>query len=211
MRYPNPTRILPLYLQTLSFELSQIPGNAAQRLRVRCRYASQKRVQYTSAQNTYFHFRLNQINDPVPLFLSVSTLRTISTSESMTAFVSRVIGLSFRFHYSSPKHPHLKGEISERILFQKHQKLYRRQRYSSRMTSTRGVSNNCKNSQLTSYPFPYPPIEPYREGYLEVSKIHKVYYEISGNPEGLPICFIHGGPGGGTSPAHRSFFDPAGK
>lgn len=54
----------------------------------------------------------------------------------------------------------------------------------------------------------YPPIEPYQTGYLEVSGGHTIYWEESGNPEGKPILFLHGGPGIGTSPYHRSFFNP---
>jgi proline iminopeptidase len=55
----------------------------------------------------------------------------------------------------------------------------------------------------------YPPIEPYDHGKLAVSPVHSVYYEQSGNPEGKPVVFVHGGPGGGTDPKHRRFFDPA--
>ena len=54
----------------------------------------------------------------------------------------------------------------------------------------------------------YPPIEPYRKGYLRVSDIHRVYYEESGNPRGKPAVFLHGGPGGGTDPKMRRFFNP---
>ncbi|MCA9635113.1 MAG: prolyl aminopeptidase [Myxococcales bacterium] len=54
----------------------------------------------------------------------------------------------------------------------------------------------------------YPEIEPYETGHLQVSKLHTIYYELSGNPEGKPVVFLHGGPGGGTSPLHRRFFDP---
>jgi len=54
----------------------------------------------------------------------------------------------------------------------------------------------------------YPPIEAYNQGMLEVSPIHTVYYEESGNPKGKPVVFVHGGPGGGTDPKHRRFFDP---
>src|SRR5215213_4564983 len=56
----------------------------------------------------------------------------------------------------------------------------------------------------------YPPIEPYEEGSLPVSPHHTLYYEQSGNPEGLPVVFLHGGPGIGTVPDFRRFFDPAG-
>jgi proline iminopeptidase len=54
----------------------------------------------------------------------------------------------------------------------------------------------------------YPPIEPYVEGHLKVSALHELYYEQSGNPDGQPVLFLHGGPGGGTDANHRRFFDP---
>jgi proline iminopeptidase len=54
----------------------------------------------------------------------------------------------------------------------------------------------------------YPPIEPYRTGFLPVDGRHTLYWEESGNPNGKPILFLHGGPGIGTSPYNRSFFDP---
>jgi proline iminopeptidase len=55
----------------------------------------------------------------------------------------------------------------------------------------------------------YPHLEPYRQGRLRVSGGHELYFEESGNPEGKPVVFLHGGPGGGTEPKHRRFFDPA--
>ncbi|HZH30594.1 MAG TPA: prolyl aminopeptidase [Pyrinomonadaceae bacterium] len=55
----------------------------------------------------------------------------------------------------------------------------------------------------------YPEIEPYDQGMLPVSPVHTLYYEQCGNPEGQPVVFLHGGPGGGTSPDYRRFFDPA--
>ena len=54
----------------------------------------------------------------------------------------------------------------------------------------------------------YPPIEPYREGMLSVDEQHTLYFEESGNPKGKPVVFLHGGPGGGTAPIHRRFWDP---
>lgn len=54
----------------------------------------------------------------------------------------------------------------------------------------------------------YPPIEPYRQGQLPVSSIHTLYFEEVGNPNGKPVVFLHGGPGGGTVPFYRQFFDP---
>ena len=54
----------------------------------------------------------------------------------------------------------------------------------------------------------YPRLRPYNTGRLRVSAIHELYYEESGNPRGKPVVFLHGGPGGGTSPEQRRFFDP---
>ena len=55
----------------------------------------------------------------------------------------------------------------------------------------------------------YPPIEPYRAGHLAVDALHSVYFEESGNPAGLPVIDLHGGPGVGSIPEYRRFFDPA--
>lgn len=54
----------------------------------------------------------------------------------------------------------------------------------------------------------YPDVEPYSSGFLKVSEIHTIYWELSGNPHGHPVLFLHGGPGGGTAPSNRKFFDP---
>ncbi len=54
----------------------------------------------------------------------------------------------------------------------------------------------------------YPPIEPYNCGRLKVSELHEIYYEESGNPNGKPVVFLHGGPGGGSEPKQRRFFHP---
>jgi proline iminopeptidase len=54
----------------------------------------------------------------------------------------------------------------------------------------------------------YPAIEPYPTGDLQVSPLHQLYFEQCGNPQGMPILFVHGGPGGGCEPMHRRFFDP---
>jgi proline iminopeptidase len=54
----------------------------------------------------------------------------------------------------------------------------------------------------------YPSIEPNHTGMLEVDDIHTLYWEESGNPKGVPVVFLHGGPGGGASVDHRRFFDP---
>ena len=55
----------------------------------------------------------------------------------------------------------------------------------------------------------FPEIEPYDSGMLPLDTCHTMYWEQSGNPNGLPILFLHGGPGAGSTPAHRRFFDPA--
>jgi proline iminopeptidase len=48
----------------------------------------------------------------------------------------------------------------------------------------------------------------YENGYLKVGNNHSIYFEQYGNPKGIPILFLHGGPGAGFSNAHKSFFDP---
>ncbi len=55
---------------------------------------------------------------------------------------------------------------------------------------------------------PYPAIEPYETGRLAVGDGHELYYELCGNPRGIPVVFLHGGPGSGASPQHRRLFDP---
>jgi len=55
----------------------------------------------------------------------------------------------------------------------------------------------------------FPPIEPYDSGMLDLGAPHRMYYEQSGNPRGVPVVFLHGGPGAGASAVHRQFFDPA--
>src|SRR4051812_35177079 len=55
----------------------------------------------------------------------------------------------------------------------------------------------------------YPAIEPYASGMLPLDATHVMYWEQSGNPRGVPVLFLHGGPGAGASPTHRRFFDPA--
>src|SRR5690606_3404715 len=61
---------------------------------------------------------------------------------------------------------------------------------------------------MTTHRYAYPEIEPYRTARLRVSDIHELYFEESGRPDGDPILFIHGGPGGGSEPKNRRYFDP---
>ena len=65
----------------------------------------------------------------------------------------------------------------------------------------------------------YPAIEPFQHYYLSVAnaaiinettaQTHQLYVEQCGNPDGIPVIFLHGGPGSGCRPSHRCFFDPA--
>lgn len=55
----------------------------------------------------------------------------------------------------------------------------------------------------------YPEIEPFATGRLAVDRLHTLYFEESGNPDGIAVVVLHGGPGAGGSPSHRRFFDPA--
>ena len=55
----------------------------------------------------------------------------------------------------------------------------------------------------------YPDIDPYETGELALGGPHVMYWEQSGNPKGVPVLFLHGGPGAGATGAHRRFFDPA--
>jgi proline iminopeptidase len=55
----------------------------------------------------------------------------------------------------------------------------------------------------------HPPIIPYASGMMDTDGRHRIYWETSGNPNGIPVLLVHGGPGSGTSPKQRQFFDPA--
>jgi proline iminopeptidase len=54
----------------------------------------------------------------------------------------------------------------------------------------------------------YPPIEPHAHGMLDVGDGHSVYWEVAGNPDGVPALWLHGGPGSGSAPGSRRLFDP---
>lgn len=78
-----------------------------------------------------------------------------------------------------------------------------------RSTDLRTASTKAIVPRMTERRTFYPPIEPYRTGLLRVDTTHEVYFEESGNPNGKPVVFVHGGPGGGTEPKQRRFFDPS--
>jgi len=65
--------------------------------------------------------------------------------------------------------------------------------------------SNLNEGKLASF---YDGSEPFRTGMLEVGSGHRLYWEVSGNPNGKPVVLLHGGPGGGTDPKQRRFFDP---
>ncbi|KAJ3113710.1 hypothetical protein HDU96_003039 [Phlyctochytrium bullatum] len=85
---------------------------------------------------------------------------------------------------------------------------------SRRLVHAKGpLPTKSSSSEITSYKLqltsmPYVASEPFDFGHLAVSSLHSIYYEQSGNPQGKPVVFIHGGPGGGCSPSDRTYFDP---
>ena len=68
---------------------------------------------------------------------------------------------------------------------------------------------NVPTRALSREEFLYPAVSPLRTGRLPLDALHTMYWEESGNPRGVPVVFLHGGPGGGSAPDHRRFFDPA--
>ena len=70
-------------------------------------------------------------------------------------------------------------------------------------TRPRHQAENQRNTAL------YPAIEPFQTGTLKLDAVHCMYFEQSGNPDGVPVVFLHGGPGSGASASHRQLFDPA--
>ncbi len=67
------------------------------------------------------------------------------------------------------------------------------------------MHNHLEKSSISGL---YPALAPYNTGQLKVDATHTLYYEESGNPKGKPVVFLHGGPGAGTSPGYRQFFNP---
>lgn len=64
------------------------------------------------------------------------------------------------------------------------------------------------SGQKSAVQYLYPPVEPFDRRMMDVSDGHRIYVEQSGRPDGLPVIVLHGGPGGGCSPAMRRYFDP---
>jgi len=69
-------------------------------------------------------------------------------------------------------------------------------------TSCNQLSENQAADKL------YPPIQPYQTGYLKVSDVHEIFYQLGGNPDGKPVMVLHGGPGAGCSPYDFRYFNP---
>jgi proline iminopeptidase len=64
------------------------------------------------------------------------------------------------------------------------------------------------SGQKSAVQYLYPPVEPFDRQMMDVGEGHSIYVEQSGNPEGRPVIVLHGGPGGGCSPAMRRYFSP---
>lgn len=64
------------------------------------------------------------------------------------------------------------------------------------------------SDQKRAVQFLYPPVDPFDQRMLDVGQGHNIYVEQCGNPDGFPVVVLHGGPGGGCSPAMRRYFDP---
>lgn len=71
-------------------------------------------------------------------------------------------------------------------------------------------SVNSRSSRADAPRGLYPDIEPYDSGHMATDGKHRIYYEQCGNPAGIPVVVLHGGPGGGTSPNLRCYFNPDG-
>ena len=54
----------------------------------------------------------------------------------------------------------------------------------------------------------YPELQPYKTDYLKVSDLHEIFYQLGGNPEGKPVMFLHGGPGGSCGTDDFRYFNP---
>ena len=77
------------------------------------------------------------------------------------------------------------------------------------LTTALGISFNCR-AEETKHPAGelWPETQPYKTGYLKVSEIHEIYYQLGGNPEGKPVMALHGGPGAMCSPYYFRYFNP---
>ena len=65
-----------------------------------------------------------------------------------------------------------------------------------------------RSGQKSAVEYLYPPIDPFDQRVMDMGEGHRVYVEQCGRPDGVPVLVLHGGPGGGCSPAMRRYFDP---
>lgn len=66
-----------------------------------------------------------------------------------------------------------------------------------------------RSGQKRAVEFLYPPVDPFDQRMMDVGHGHRIYFEQCGRPDGVPVLVLHGGPGGGCSPAMRRYFDPS--
>jgi proline iminopeptidase len=66
-----------------------------------------------------------------------------------------------------------------------------------------------RSGQKRAVEYLYPPVEPFDQRMIDMGDGHRIYVEQCGNPTGIPVLVLHGGPGGGCSPAMRRYFDPS--
>src|SRR5208337_4481032 len=77
------------------------------------------------------------------------------------------------------------------------------------MNSARSAAASSATRLLLRDDYLYPPLAPHRSGLLALDALHTMYWEECGNPRGVAVVFLHGGPGGGIAADHRRYFDPA--
>lgn len=65
-----------------------------------------------------------------------------------------------------------------------------------------------RSGQKRAGDYLYPPIDPFDQRVIDMGDGHRIYVEQCGRPDGVPVIVLHGGPGGGCSPAMRRYFDP---
>src|SRR5205823_14048150 len=81
--------------------------------------------------------------------------------------------------------------------------------HTDRVRPPRAARAGARPAPVLSVPDLYPEIKPHAHGMLEASHGNRVYWEVCGNPVGKPALVLHGGPGSGCTPWHRTLFDPA--
>src|SRR5215469_13630658 len=77
------------------------------------------------------------------------------------------------------------------------------------MRTSLNAAATVATRELSRDDYLYPPVAPRRSGRLALDRRHTMYWEECGNARGVPVVFLHGGPGGGSAPDHRRHFDPA--